>query len=162
MDFKKIWRNMAEIDPPVGILTFFKQALVLSGCASPEALGASQRLDLPVELREHIEEDRTDQAPIRVVIVMHQPVPQAGDLGPGDLAVTGLIRVGKMIHLLPDVIQGGCDRPSNGLLLQDHLRRDRPVSQIRQQFFRCDADFFHPLLITVLHAIRTPSAKILR
>ena len=27
MDFKKIWRNMAEIDPPVGILTFFKQAL---------------------------------------------------------------------------------------------------------------------------------------
>jgi len=28
MDFKKIWRNMAEIDPPVGILTFFKQALV--------------------------------------------------------------------------------------------------------------------------------------
>ena len=29
MDFKKIWRNMAEIDPPVGILTFFKQALVL-------------------------------------------------------------------------------------------------------------------------------------
>ena len=28
MDFKKNWQNMAEIDPPVGILTFFKQALV--------------------------------------------------------------------------------------------------------------------------------------
>ncbi len=28
MDFKIIWRTMAEIDPPVGMLTFFKQALV--------------------------------------------------------------------------------------------------------------------------------------
>ena len=28
MDFKKIWRNMAETDPPVGMLTFFKQALI--------------------------------------------------------------------------------------------------------------------------------------
>ena len=25
MDFKKNWQNMAEIDPPVGILTFFKR-----------------------------------------------------------------------------------------------------------------------------------------
>ena len=30
MDFKKIWQNMAEIGPSVGILTFFKQALVFS------------------------------------------------------------------------------------------------------------------------------------
>ena len=28
MDFKKIWRNMVETGLPVGILTFFKQALV--------------------------------------------------------------------------------------------------------------------------------------
>ena len=28
MDFKKIWQNMAGIGPSVGILTFFKQALI--------------------------------------------------------------------------------------------------------------------------------------
>ena len=41
MDFKKIWRNMAEIDPPVGILTFFKQALIAHGrfCRGLQAKG---------------------------------------------------------------------------------------------------------------------------
>lgn len=46
--------------------------------------------DLLQELRQHVKNDGADHDPVGVLVVVDQPMPQAGDLGPGNIRVLPL------------------------------------------------------------------------
>ena len=68
--------------------------------------------------------------------------------------------VRQIVHMFPDVVQWRRDRPLDCLLIADFLWSDLFSLRIIQKFLCGFSDFLYSLLITVFHAICTPSAKI--
>ena len=68
--------------------------------------------------------------------------------------------VRQIVHMFPDVVQWRRDRLLDRLLIADFLWSDLFSLRIIQKFFCGFSDFLYSLLITVFHAICTPSAKI--
>ena len=66
----------------------------------------------------------------------------------------------QIVNMFPDVVQRRRDRPLDRLLIADFLWSDLFSLRIIQKFFCGFSDFLYSLLITVFHAICTPSAKI--
>ena len=86
--------------------------------------------DILQKIRKHIKNDRADQAPVRIVVIMDQTMTETGYFRPGDMIVSFLEGIGEIVGLLPDVVQRGCDCPPDRLLGQHDLLCDPGIGNV--------------------------------
>ena len=91
---------------------------------------------------------------------MHKSVPKSGNFDPRDLRVAFLELIRQIVNVFPNVVQRRRDRPLHRFFLTNFLWRDLLPLYISQELLCGFPDLLDPLLVTVLHAIWTPSAKI--
>ena len=84
-------------------------------------------------------------------------MPQTGDLYPGDIRVSLFERLRQMIDMLSDIVQGSGDCPLDGLLVKNPFRGNAFTADIVEQFLGGFPNLCNSLLVTVFHAICTPS-----
>ena len=74
--------------------------------------------------RQNIVDDRTYDGPVGILVMMHQPVPQARNFHPRNIGMLRLKVLRQVSGVLADVIKGRCDSPLNGFLREDSVRSD--------------------------------------
>lgn len=79
----------------------------------------SKLFQLLRELWKDIIDNRADDRPVGVLIVVNQPMSQSGNFHPRDGIVFLFELSGQVGHMFPDVVQGSGKRPLNGLLVKD-------------------------------------------
>lgn len=118
----------------------------------------SKRFQRIEKRRQNIVDDRTYDGPVGILVMMHQPVPQARNFHPRNIGMLRLKVLRQVSGVLADVIKGRCDSPLNGFLREDSVRSDTLFRHIAQELFRSLSHFCDSLLVAVLYAICTPSA----
>lgn len=111
------------------------------------------------EFWQHVKEDRDNKSPVRVIIVVYEPVAQPGNFRPGYVRISFFEGGGQIIGVFSNLVERGSNCPLQGFLFQDSLGDNSGFFQIGEQFAGGGIDFLYPLQITVLHAIFTPSSK---
>lgn len=84
-------------------------------------------------------------------------MPQPGNFHPRNGVVFLFELGGQVGHMFPDVVQGSGNRPLNGLLVKDSFGGNVFPADVGQQFLGGFLDLGDSLLVTVFHAICTPS-----
>ena len=118
----------------------------------------SKRFQRIKKRRQNIVDDRTYDGPVGILVMMHQPVPQARNFHPRNIGMLRLKVLRQVSGVFADVIKGRCDSPLNGFLCEDPVRSDTFFRHIAQELFHSLSHFRNSLLVVVLHAICTPSA----